>query len=653
MPTITIAFDRAAVISGVEKWTNYPVGSVYDTDDSLTPNMPYLVCGATMDLDSIKFKELTSAVLSIYIYKANGPGTGSFLYFLREPFVETDVTFASVDFTAPAYMRYLVANSWGSYSFQLSDAFDVNYALENGFLLEMDGSVATPKSTSKPYLELSYGGSDVGLNVRPGYPIGLATISKSIDTTFSWDTYPETRATLTPVVAQRAVLRWRYLGDSTYDEIICDRPTQCTIPANTFAEGTIQWQVAVTSNSGIITTSDWITTEVKEPASSSIALSPANTVIDGAAEQTFTWEHVIQNGTAQTAFDIQIGPDGVSWETIRHAETNQTSTTFAAGTLAAGDLWWRVRTYNLVGVAGAWSDPLHCIVIAAPKAPSITADNNSPQFALRWQQSGQQAYELMVDGSVIAKTFSSESAYRHNGYLEPGSHTVSVRIQNKYQMWSEWGTTTLQIENIEGAAIQLVAGGKNEISLSWRTDGQYSGYIVYRNGLQIAKTNEASYVDHFAIGETLYQVRGVYSESGNYTMSNIAAVTISPETLMIASVSSPMWIKLPLSASSLRSINSSGSKSVTYTHYIGNELPGVEIGEAVSKTYNLECAFLANDLDSICRFEALFGKMVCIKTPSQRRVVGVLSQMFATENRFYVTYRVPVTEVVWAEEMQK
>ena len=652
MPTIKITFDRAAVVSGIEKWTNYPVGSVYNTEAASMPERPYLVCGASAgDLSSIKYKEITAAELYVYVYTVIGTAhTDIQLYNISEPFVESEVTYASLRWGGYAARSiYTPDNSWSSITFYTHNHAEIRSAIENGLIFALYGSIESPKGTKKPYFELTYGGDNVGVTVHQSYPTGSATISKSIDTSFSWDVYPATHATIEPVAAKSAVLRWRYLGASTYTEVSCESPTKCTIPANTFSEGTVQWQVVVTANSGVVTTSDWMTTEVKEPVSSAVASYPVNTVLDGSTEQTFLWEHIISNGTAQRAFDLQTSPDGSSWSTIRQVETNLTSATFAPGTFDAGDLWWRVRTYNLAGTAGAWSEPVHCIVIAAPEAPSITADDTSPKFVLRWQQSGQQAYELMVDGVVIAKTFSAESIYRHTGYLEPGTHTVRVRVQNRYQMWSEWGTASLQIENVEGAAIQLSAAGKNEIGLSWSTSGNYTGYIVYRNGFKIAETRDTAYVDHFAVGEAVYQVRGVYADSGNYTLSNAESVTVSPETLLIACVSDPVWIKLPLSTSSLRSAGLSASQSVTYTHYIGSGLPGVEIGEAVSRNYDLDCAFKVTDLERIRQFESLLGKVVCVKTPSQRRIVGVLSQMTARENRFYVTYHVPITEVKWEE----
>lgn len=649
MATTQLIFDRAAVVSSTEKWSHYAASGIFDTSSN-SPEHASLVCGLSSFPSEVKYKEITRALFYLYVYAKDD--TWGFLYpkAIDAPFNESTVTFNDISGTEYfCDMNPITGNSWNYEGLSVNEG--LKKAVANGIIISPTGSwqIGTPKGTNKPYIELTYGGNNVGLDVTQTYPTGEATISKAIATTFTWDVAPTTDKTLELVEAASAVLRWKYSGASSYTEVACDKPTQHTIPANTFAEGAIQWQVVVTANSGTVTTSDWVTTEVKEPVSSAVASYPVNSVIDGSMAQTFAWEHIISNGTAQYAFDLQTSPDGSTWTTIRHEVTAQTSTEFAAGTFVAGDLWWRVRTYNLAGTAGAWSDAVHCIVIAAPAAPSITADDTSPRFVLRWQQSGQQAYELMVDGEVIAKTFSAESIYRHDGYLEPGQHKVQVRIQNRYQMWSEWGTANLQIENVEGAEIQLAATGKNEVALSWNSSGTYDRYIVYRNGAKIAETVNTSYIDQFAVGAASYQVRGVYADSGNYTLSNAAAVTISPETLLIADVSDPVWIKLPLSTSSLRSAGLSASQSVTYTHYIGSGLPGAEIGEAVSRSYNLDCAFKATDLESIRQFEALLGKVVCIKTPSQRRIVGVMSQMNARENRFYVSYSVPITEVRWEE----
>lgn len=553
----------------------------------------------------------------------------------------TQVTVLSSDY--PGYCYGFTDQSWGNVPL---DA--VRYGCQ---FRSYDCSMQTSHGSNKPYLEITFKDTIVGLQLSDLTPSAGAVVLKKKPASFSWKAaVSEDDQCYKDVEVKSTVFRWKGESGSVHT-INAGSALSVEIPANTFSEDSIQWQVEVTANSGAVTTSDWVTVSTVEMTSSAVTVSPKNTVIDGSATNVFAWEHVIETGTDQTAFDLQTSTDGSSWTTLQARATADTFTEVPGATFSSGSLYWRVRTYNSDNKPGQWSEPAHCIVIAAPATPAIVVSDGSPRFAIRWQQSGQQAYELMIDGSVIAKTFSAESFYRHGGYLEPGMHTVRVRIQNKYQLWSEWGTASLQIENVEGAAIQLSASGNNEVGLSWSTSGNYAGYIVYRNGVKIAETAETAYVDHFAVGEAVYQVRGVYADSGNYTLSNVAAVTVSPETLLIACVSDPVWIKLPLSTSSLRSAGLSASQSVTYTHYIGSGLPGVEIGEAVSKSYDLDCAFKVTDLGRIRQFESLLGKVVCIKTPSQRRIVGVLSQMTARENRFYVTYSVPVTEVRW-EEME-
>lgn len=656
MATKTITFDKGAVVSMANPTVNYTPGTEFNSNPTKvgsTYKFDYLLIKTSniSALDAIQYREFKRAEFALYAFREVDVygNDNADVSLLHETFDDTTVTYQTMPKSTLHYTLYW-NDSFGSYRIQnfISRSILETFIQKGALIAAAYVAVATPYSSYQPYLTIEYSDENVGVTVTPTYPTGSATISRSLDTVFSWTAQAVTANTIGAVpAAETAKLRWRYKGASSYTEVACDSATQHTIPAGTFADGTIEWQAVVTANSGVVTESAWTTTEVKEPVSSASVVSPVSSVLDGAAEQTFVWEHIISNGTAQYAFELQTSPDNAAWTTIRSQITDATDTTFAAGTFDAGDLWWRVRTFNLSNVPSDWSEAAHCIVIASPDTPVITADDASPRFVLRWQQSGQQAYELMIDGKVIAKTHSAESIYRHDGYLKPGTYTVQVRIQNKFQMWSEWGAASLQIKNVEGAAIQLSAAGENDVRLIWNTSGAYSSFLVYRNGVKIGETSDSAFTDHFAVGEASYQVRGVYHDSGYYTLSNPAAVTIIPRTLMIAAIKAPAWLPLPLSTSSLRSAGIIASQSVTYTHFIGSDLPDAEIGEAVSRSYTLECAWKATDLTQARQFEALLGKAVCIKTPSQRRIIGVMSQMNIRENRFHVTYTAPITEIRW------
>lgn len=572
---------------------------------------------------------------------------------LLETFDENTVTYG----TEPAYevctnIRNIGKDSVQKYYSELlsnSAGYMLKDIIANGCQFTSSyATVQTSRGANVPYIVIAFQDENVGLDISNGSPASGAYISKVQANLFTWDTTVDTTwACVGDVQPKSTIFRWKDEA-GTVHELSAGSEHSITVPANTFTGSELQWQVEVTANSGIVTTSEWITLSTSEPESTAIAKSPKNTVVDGTKTATFTWEHVISTGAAQTAFDLQISQDKETWSTLKSGTGSDTSVTVPGSELPGGTLYWRVRTYNTDGTAGEWSEAVEIIVVAAPDAPSITVTSTEPRFAIRWQQSGQQAYELQLDGVTISKQFGSESYYQHNGYLSPGTHTVRVRIQNQYGLWSEWGSAALPITNTEGTSITLNAEGSNSVTLSWSGASEYSGYIVYRNGVKLAETTETSFVDHFALGTVQYQVRGVYADSGYYKMSNSVITNISMPCIMISAMNDPVWQKIKLSTGSLRSTGLSASQSVTYLHHVGAELPSAEIGEAVTMTYNLDCAFKVSDLAAAQAFEALLGKLVCVKEPGGERYVGVLDS-FSKENvgRLYRSYKARISLVDW------
>lgn len=534
--------------------------------------------------------------------------------------------------------------------FQPISQNDLLYLCKYGIRVKLTHyAMYTSAGVYPPAIFVEYDDTLNGLTPTPTFPANGATISRSLPTTFSWTNNPLLTDTLETPYASSVKFRWRVKGQSTYTEKAAGS-VSITIPANTFSTGGIEWQVEVTANTGTVSTSEWTAAAVMEPVPSAVIVSPQNAVVDGAASITFSWKHVIANGTDQTAFDLQTSRDGEDWSTLRSASTSNTLVVIPANTFTAGDLYWRVRTYNLDNVASSWSEVAHIVVIAAPAAPGVTVVKATPRFLIRWQQTGQQAYEIMLDNAVIEKQYGLKSTYQYDGYLPPNDqHTIKVRIQNKYGLWSKWGVLSLNVENVPGPAITLTASGNNPVVLSWTGSAEYDGYVVYRNGVKLSETTETQYVDDFALGDAEYQVRGFYAGTGYYTLSNAAAVNVTVDAIQIADVNNPVWLPLDKSTSSLRATSASTSKSVSYFHYVGAQLPGAEIGEAVDTYYQLNCAWKTTDHQSIAAFEALFGKVVCVKTPSGRRIIGVFGQHSRTENRFVVSYSVQITLIDWEE----
>lgn len=513
-------------------------------------------------------------------------------------------------------------------------------------------TVWTTRSSAVPYLSLEQGNL-VGLTITPLYPASAATISKSLPTTFQWSAVPESENTLSPVSIRSCLLHWRYLGDTNYIEIPLTAINEYTFPAGTFETGTIEWQVSVTANSGVVTSTPWTTVQVAEPASTARTLFPNNTVIDGASPITFSWEHIISSGTSPSGFDLQTSHDQVEWTLLLAEKTALTTAEIPGKTFTSGDLYWRVRTYNLDGIAGEWSDAAHCIVIAAPDVPSVTANENAPRFSIRWHQFDQQGYEIKLDDTVICKKYGSQAGYTYDRYLDPGTYSIKVRIQNQYGLWSDWGEMILTMAESEEPPIALSVAANNHVAhLSWETDGDYDAYLIYRNGTAIATIKGYKYIDQLAAGHATYQVRGIYNDSGRCGTSPKCELFVQVNKMVISDVSNLNWIELDKSVSSLRSIQQSKSCSSTYNHFIGSALPSVDVGEAEYHSFELDCAWKNTDLGYAHAFEALVGKVVFIKTTTGRSVTALMDSFQKAENRFWTSYQAYLTPVDWEEGVE-
>lgn len=581
---------------------------------------------------------------------------------------------------------YVDSSTYGTFTvYGLTSAFDpetVTYNSKPGEAFNSAKSIGAVSTTTKVSIDLKpeyaayyvdYGVSlySYGAKFRTDMPISLiVTFSDEIGQFSLSALSPANGANIVPANAAvkflwsvntdydtfgrakqtQSVFRWRLKGSSSYKEVSGSSENYINVPASTFTSKEIEWQIVLYANTGATATSEWRSIVISDDISTAIAVSPVGTIIDGSVSNTFYWEHVISTGTPQTAFDLQTSSDQSKWETLYSQSSANTSVDIPANTFTAGLLFWRVRTYSTDGSAGEWSEAASVIVIAAPNSPTITVVRETPKFSIRWQQEGQQAFEVELDGNLIEKRFGSKSSYEYYDCLAAGTHTIRVRIQNEYGLWSQWASAALSITNLEGSPIHLNVIADNELILQWAATEQYDFFEIYRNGIKIQTLSQNDYADNFAVGSVTFQVRGVHSDTGNYTMSNTVSANVSVPCIMIASVNNPIWQKLNLSTGSLRSTSMSASRSVTYLHHVGAALPSAEIGEAVTMTYNLDCAFKTSDLEAAKAFEALLGQLVCIKEPGGERYVGVLDSL-SKENvrRLYRSYTATITLVDWEE----
>lgn len=423
------------------------------------------------------------------------------------------------------------------------------------------------------------------------------------------------------------------------------------VPANTFpVSSNMYWRGYWETDIGTTFYSDWIQFSTAEVTSTASINSPANTVVDGSAEIELSWNHIITTGTAPTGADLQKSNDGSStWSSLASVTGSETSTTIPANTFSAGEWMWRVRTYNSDNVAGAWSSPASFISVAAPTVQGVAA-TFTPRPVISWQSDGQVGYQVKIGEYDLGQKFGTANSIKSPIYLDDGSYIVYVRVRNQYGLWSPWVDAPLNVSNVAGDAITLTAvDGSGFAALTWSTDGTYESFLVYRDGVAIARVYGNNYEDHLAIGSHSYSVKGIIEESDNYGVSNTVTIVQTAPCLMIADLKAKVWIPLPLSSNSLSENTMSLSSETSVYKNFATAYPVAETTKYKNKSITFRVAFL--DPNEARGFEGLIGRMVIVKTARGDIITGALTSVSKTQNEFFDAYTGYVQHTYVAEEI--
>lgn len=606
--------------------------------------------------DAYKFKRVTKVTLTIYAQPTKESETGykqiwAYVNGLASPLDVSTVTYV----TRPSVYRQSISQHADGYWSTLNEIIqlsadytpyseerktELKSGIKNGFVFAFRGAPSGTseaifygeKSTRKPFLTCEYSNDNVGIKADNFSPSSGAFVNRFQKNTFTWDAEDDTDLTqvcFAEVKQTSAVFEWRVKNASTSKTIsVSGATTACTVPANTFPSGTLEWRVKVTANSGTTTTSAWqeITTTDVTPTAKPV--SPSGIVIDATIVNRFSWKHIISTGTPQSKADLQWSADGTTWNTLATVTGENQYYDVPANKFTSGTKYWRVRTYNTDGTPSNWSDKAEFIAINAPSAPSIVIQSTGPRPRITWQTSEQEAYQLTLSSGYASGTvYGTEKAWRSPVYLADGRYTIRVRVQNKYGMWSEWSAAALPVSHTEGEAITLSVDAAHEAALTWQTAGSYDFYLIERDGVAIGRTVQKQYVDHTSIGSVTYRVRGCYDESDNYGVSNTVTAEILPDTAMICDLESGTWQRLPLSETILRANRISRTAAISTVHLSGLAYPVAERTEFRDMAMQISCAFTAKNRAAALALEALVGRLVCAKTTQGDMVTGYLTAL--------------------------
>lgn len=648
MATVRLPANQSARIEISQPATNYSSDVSVESGDLLVSFSGYP--------SSAKFNRIVQGQLYLYAelrYGTEGQSiNGAYLNYLNDNFDEKTVTYENCPGNVLGSDKiYAYVTSTGGYIDASIFAEYVAAAAKNGIRTPPPYRIKyqTTRGSNAPYMTVEYGNEIVGINLSSLSPSNGSIVAAN-STTFSW-AEKASGCCYEAISRTSAKFRWRESESDTVKEIdVPGTATSITIPANTFSGDSIQWQISVTANSGVTTTSDWMTLSLTDMESTAVAVAPDRAVLDGASDNVFKWEHIISTGTAQTKAELQQSTDSSTWTALATVTGAANTWTAPAGTFTSGTKYWRVRTYNSKGAAGAWSAATQFIVLAAPATPPVSIVSTEPRPEIRWQSDEQQAYQVEIDGVYASGTrFGTGKTWKAPFYLADGSYTVRVRVQNEYGFWSPWGTAALPVVNVPGGAITLTASTENAVTLAWVDSDNYDFYIVYRDGTPIAKVEEHGYVDNMAIGACTYQVRGGYSGNDYYGVSAEVSVSVTPKYNVLYDMDAGEWLTMKYSGLTNQPVTRSISRSIAEVRLSGYTYPVAERSKAKTATYDGNVVFL--NRDSAEKFEGMIGHLVCLKLHPSGGCIGYLNEVSGEVNQYKSVYSFMVTQIEYEEEI--
>ena len=443
-----------------------------------------------------------------------------------------------------------------------------------------------------------------------------------------------------------AVFYWKRSTDESYTSVsISGNTKNVTIPANTFpAASTIQWYVSGTDEDNTTTQTPVYSFSTAAGSVTSKCIDPVGQVIDGSAPYTFVWTIASADGqpASRTVFQWK-QTSGSTWSTLFDESRAVTSYTVPGGTFPAGSIDWQILAYNIDGTLGNYT-PASFVSVAAPDPVLGLAATAVPFSTISWQSSGQEAYQIIVDGNVIEKAF-GPTVYSYD-LIEPltdGSHTIAVIIQGIYGLWSQPSEITVNIQNVPTETIALSTVFDVDASLSWDSEQELT--YIYRDGKRIGATNRQTFTDRVSLGYHEYYVLSPLPD-GNYNISDTISGTTAVECSQISLLSGGDWLELE-HCKQLPMQTYTRNRTVSVRHYCGAVYPVAEVSTYYDKSGSFNVLFEDGDDALVERFESLMGEIVVMKNRRNNLLVGIFSTLDKRVEDYYVDCDFIVQQTEW------
>lgn len=504
--------------------------------------------------------------------------------------------------------------------------------------------IYTGATARKPRLDVVY--SDENAGAGNFSPQQFAYVNPHVENVFRWD-YQLATDTIAEITVTRETFCWKETGASSYNRIsVTPGAKAVTIPAETFpAASSIEYYIEIVCNSGKVTESALCTSSTADSLAVATPVSPVNTVEDGSMPIVFKWTVENDSGSTPTKSTLSWSSDGgTTWSALPGTWGDLTERTVPANTFPAGNIRWAVRSYNADDVGGPWAFA-NFVCFSASPAPSVQTDS-VPFATISWQSTGQEAYQIELDGVLLGTFFGYDRQYKLQTPLEDGSHVVRVRVQNAYGLWSQYGEASFTVQNVPGEAFALDGAFSVDAALSWISTDTAADFLIFRDGALIGHTDGDRFTDRVALGSHSYYVINRLP-SGNYSRSNTVEGRMCTRRPMIALLSGGEWLPLRYSERSMTQQSFTWQKTHSLRHIAGAKFPVLELSPYEDLSGAYDAAFLcAQDAE---RFYRLRGQVVILKSKGGKVLIGAITSISEVVNTFYQACQFTLEQIQWED----
>ena len=381
----------------------------------------------------------------------------------------------------------------------------------------------------------------------------------------------------------------------------------------------------------------------------------------------FVWKYSSPANDTQKKYDLLWSINGIDWTTVTQTTPNNFYD-MPANTAPAGNIYWKVRTYNQYDEVSPDSEQVFFYVTGAPALPDIIdIITNTARPTITWVATSQQIFQLQItkDGSVIYDTGSigslSTKKHKISDFLDDGGYVARFRVRNEYELWSPWAEKYFYISTTKPSTPTITSQRtKYGVALYISKVANASYYLIYKakygitDYMLIGKTTQLNYTDYTGENKQKYQyyVRAVTTTEA-FSDSNIVignADFICGLLCSISDMANVIELRLNLNEYPVRSYQS--NPQFTEVFYSGRKYPVVEMSEFTRIALSLGFAF--KTYAELERFVSLYNRndVVLYRDSKGRKVYGILTNLAVSDKKAAYSVSVTITQVDYLDKLE-